>query len=141
MTPSAGTLDGTNQYFHVFTESEYTTNDCGTESNWDNAGCYLNPAIVAFDSFVVIHWTFTLDTSVHRGIFTIHPQSRSYLGNNYVTHHIRDELGNIVAAKAWLFTVSDPCLNLTGLCTITKSEIISKTLLTLSRAHKVTYTC
>ena len=46
VTPSAGTLDGTNQYFHVFSESEYTTNECDQEDNWDNAGCYLNTAIV-----------------------------------------------------------------------------------------------
>ena len=103
--PVSFTLDGTNQYFYVFTENDFTTNSCDLESNWQSANCYKNTAIVARDSFTSHDWWFVLKTTSNTGLFTIKPQSRDLIGNLFVTHHIRDSTGTIVAANYWMFTV------------------------------------
>ena len=108
--PASFTLDGTNQYFYVFTENDFWTNSCNFESNWQSADCYKNTNIFALDSYGSFDWGFVLKTTSNTGLFTIKPSMRDLIGNQFVTHHIRDSAGTVVAANYWLFTVSDPCL-------------------------------
>ena len=64
--------------------------------------------MISVGSYSSSDWGFELHTT-STGKFTIKTESRNYVGINYVTHHVRDSTGNVVAAKYWDFELKDPC--------------------------------